>query len=201
MKEALSEKTVSKNPFHQFEQWYNEHLAQKIAIPEAVFLGTASEDGKVSVRTVLMKDYGDTGFTFYTNYNSKKGIQLGKNNQAALLFYWPESNRQVRIEGVTEKVEPVVSDAYFETRPRESQIGSWASPQSSEISDRECLEENFTHYKSVYSGVSVPRPPHWGGYRIIPDWFEFWEDRENRLHDRITYTRKGAGWNIARLAP
>lgn len=201
MKEALSEKNVSKNPFLQFDRWYREHLDFDTAIPESVFLGTAFADGKVSVRTVLLKDYGETGFTFFTNYNSKKGRQLGKNNNAALLFYWPESNRQVRIEGIAEKVAPAISDAYFATRPRESQLGAWASEQSSEISDRDCLEEKFTHYKSVYSGFPVPRPDHWGGYRIIPQWFEFWQDRENRLHDRITYTRKGDEWIIARISP
>ncbi|MGE5421469.1 MAG: pyridoxamine 5'-phosphate oxidase [Chloroflexota bacterium] len=201
MKEALSEKTVSQNPFLQFDKWYREHLAANVEIPESVFLGTASADGKVSVRTVLLKDHGETGFTFYTNYNSKKGVQIGKNNKVALLFYWPESKRQVRIEGSAEKVAPAISDAYFATRPRDSQLGAWASDQSSGIPDRDCLEEKFTHYKSVYSGFPIPRPDHWGGYRIIPEWFEFWEDRENRLHDRITYTRKGDYWIIARLAP
>lgn len=199
--EPLTEKNVSKNPFLQFDKWYREHLAGRDRIPESVYLGTSSPDGRVSVRTVLLKDYGETGFTFFTNYNSKKGMQLDSNKYAALLFYWPEKNRQVRIEGVAERVSGEISDAYFATRPRESQLAAWASEQSSVIADRECLEEKFTHYKSVYSGYPVPRPDYWGGYMIMPSWFEFWEDRENRLHDRITYTRKNDEWLIARLSP
>lgn len=200
-KELLSEKSVLKNPFFQFDKWYKEHLAEEPGIPESVYLGTASSDGKVSVRTVLLKGYGEQGFTFFTNYRSRKGLQLDSNNNAALLFYWPEKNRQVRIEGFAGKLSPELSDAYFATRPRDSQLAAWASDQSDEIPARDLLEQRFNHFREVYSGSPVPRPEHWGGYRIAPYWFEFWEDRENRLHDRITYTRKGDEWIIARLAP
>lgn len=199
--EEFSEKSASENPFVQFDRWYSEHLSEDFRIPEAVYLGTVSQEGKVSVRTVLLKDYNETGFTFFTNYRSKKAAQLDSTGNAALLFYWPDKNRQVRIEGIAEKVLAAVSDAYFATRPRDSQLAAWASDQSTEIPGRDYLEDRFRYYKKIFAGFPVQRPDHWGGYRIIPDWFEFWEDRENRLHDRITYTRTKNGWVVSRLAP
>ncbi len=201
VEETLSEKSVHADPFAQFDIWYKEHLSAGLRIPEIVYLGTASSEGIVSIRTVLLKDYNEAGFTFFTNYRSKKGIHLASNRNIALLFYWPESNRQVRIEGVAEKTSSEISDVYFSTRPRESQLAAWASEQSSLISGREYLEEKFTRYQKEFSGSPVKRPDHWGGYIIRPDWFEFWQDRESRLHDRITYTRKNNKWMIARLAP
>ena len=197
----LSEKSVGLNPFVQFDIWYKEHLSSGIAIPESVSLGTASADGKVSVRSVLLRDYGEDGFTFFTNYNSKKGVQLLSNNKAALLFYWPESGRQVRIEGIAEKISQEDSESYFKTRPRESQLSAWASEQSSVIPDRFHLERKYEFYKDKFSGRPVDKPYHWGGFRIAPIWFEFWQEREHRLHDRISYTRSSEGWKIERLAP
>jgi pyridoxamine 5'-phosphate oxidase len=197
----LSEKSADKDPFVHFARWYGEHLEAGIAIPEAVSLGTASASGKVSVRTVLLKGYDEKGFVFFTNYNSKKGVQLSENPSAALLFYWPESGRQVRVEGVTEKVSDNESISYFSTRPRESQISAWASEQSSIIPDRNALEKRYNFYKAKYDNKEVEKPPHWGGFRIIPGYFEFWHDGEYRLHDRITYTRTKNGWAMNRLAP
>jgi pyridoxamine 5'-phosphate oxidase len=197
----FSEKTVDPNPFVQFGTWYNEHLNSGIAIPESVTLATASADGTVSARTVLLKDYNDNGFVFFTNYKSSKGLQLYSNPGAALLFYWPELNRQVRIEGVTEKVAEEDSETYFKTRPRESQLSTWASLQSSLIPDRQYLDDRYNYFKTKYSGIPVERPPYWGGFILIPVWFEFWQEGEFRLHDRITYTKGKNKWVIERLAP
>jgi pyridoxamine 5'-phosphate oxidase len=198
---AFSEKTVDPNPFIQFRAWYNDHLNSGIDIPEAVTLATASADGKVSARTVLLKDYNDNGFFFFTNYKSSKGLQLYSNPGAALLFYWPESTRQVRIEGVTEKVAEEDSESYFKTRPRESQLSTWASSQSSLIPDRQYLDDRYNYFKTKYSGIPVKRPPYWGGFLLIPVWFEFWQEGEFRLHDRIAYTKRNDKWVIERLAP
>ena len=197
----LSENSVDLNPFVQFDIWYKEHLSSGIAIPESVSLATAAADGQVSVRSVLLRDYGENGFTFFTNYKSKKGVQLSSNNKAALLFYWPESGRQVRIEGTTEKVSRKDSESYFKTRPRESQLSAWASEQSSVVPDRSHLEERYNYYKDKFSGRSVDKPPKWGGFSIVPKWIEFWQEREHRLHDRISYTLTSGGWKIERLAP
>lgn len=200
-KYILSEKSVDLNPFVQFDIWYKEHLSSGIAIPESVSLATASADGQVSVRSVLLRGFGEKGFTFFTNYESKKGVQLSSNNKAALLFYWSESARQVRIEGTAEKVSQEDSESYFKTRPRESQLSAWASQQSSVIPDRFHLEERYNFYKDNFSGRSVDKPPTWGGFRIVPKWIEFWQEQEHRLHDRISYTLTSGGWKIERLAP
>jgi pyridoxamine 5'-phosphate oxidase len=197
----FSEDSVNQNPFLQFDVWYKEHLSSGIAIPNAVSLGTSTADGKVSLRTVLLKEYGENGFVFFTNYNSKKGLQLTENQSVALLFYWHESGRQVRIEGVAEKISPEESDLYFSTRPRESQISAWASKQSSVVPGRHHLEEQHEYYKKIFLNSSVDRPPHWGGYRITPSWFEFWQNDERRLHDRITFSKSSNIWIIGRLAP
>ena len=197
----FSEKTINPNPFDQFKIWNSEHLISGIVNPEAVTLSSASKDGHISARTVLLKDYNETGFIFYTNYNSRKGSQLSSNPQAALLFYWPESCRQVRIEGVTEKVPEKDSESYFTTRPRESQLSAWASEQSSVIPDRQYLENRYNFYKNKFSDMSVEKPPHWGGVKLIPDWFEFWQEGKFRLHDRLTYTKRNDLWVIERLAP
>jgi pyridoxamine 5'-phosphate oxidase len=197
----FSEKTVDPDPFLQFGNWYEEHLASGIEIPEAVSLGTSTPEGRVSVRTVLLKEFDESGFVFFTNYKSKKGNQLISNPMAALLFYWPESGRQVRIEGMTKTISPEDSEKYFNTRPKESQLSSWASEQSTIIPDRQYLENRFLFYKSLYHEKPVKKPEHWGGFRLIPDWFEFWQNGEFRLHDRITYTRKKEDWVLERLAP
>jgi pyridoxamine 5'-phosphate oxidase len=153
------------------------------------------------VRTVLLKSYDENGFVFYTNYNSRKAMQLSTNPKAALLFYWPGSGRQIRIEGTTKLLSDSDSESYFSSRPRESQIGAWASEQSAVIPDRKHLEQRYELYKNLFENKPVSRPPHWGGYRLDPAWFEFWQNREFRLHDRITYTRKKDLWIIERLAP
>ncbi len=200
-KNDFSEKGADTDPFMQFANWYKEHLEAGIAIPETVSLGTASASGRISVRTVLLKGYDEKGFVFFTNYNSKKGIQLSENRSAAILFYWPESGRQVRVEGITEKLSDSESASYFSTRPRESQISAWASEQSSIIPDRNFLEKRYYFYKTKFESREIEKPPHWGGFRIIPDFFEFWHNGEFRLHDRIIYTRMKNVWIINRLAP
>jgi pyridoxamine 5'-phosphate oxidase len=198
---TFSEKSIDSDPFFQFGNWYDEHLASGCQNPEAVSLGTATKEGHVSVRTVLLKEFDEKGFIFFTNFKSKKGNQLISNPNAAMLFYWPESGRQVRIEGITEKIPNQDSEKYFKTRPKESQLSSWASEQSSVIPDRQYLENRFLFYKSLYHEKPVKKPEHWGGFRLIPHWFEFWQNGEFRLHDRLTYTRKNDDWHIERLAP
>ena len=197
----LSKESVNINPIVQFGIWYQEHCSIGVPIPEAVSLGTSAADGNVSVRTVLLKEFGEAGFVFFTNYNSKKGSQLSQNPKAALLFYWSESGRQVRIEGNVEKVSAEYSDSYFKTRPRESQLSAWASQQSSTVPDRQHLETRYEYYVKDFTGKSVERPPQWGGFRLIPSWFEFWQNDERRLHDRLTYTKVNSNWKIERLAP
>jgi len=198
---TLREKTADPNPFSQFKKWYEEHLISGIATPEAMTLATASLDGKVSARTVLLKDFNDTGFVFYTNYKSKKSSQITSNSNAALLFYWSEAGRQVRIEGITEKVSEAESEAYFQIRPRDSQLAAWASEQSSVIPGRSHLDNRYKFYKKKYTKKKVERPRYWGGFRLLPGWFEFWQDGEFRLHDRLTYTKREDKWIIERLAP
>jgi pyridoxamine 5'-phosphate oxidase len=198
---SFSEGTIDHNPFIQFQKWYAEHLSSGIEIPEAVTLATATMDGRVSARTVLLKDYSDKGFVFFTNYGSRKGHQLSDNKRAALLFYWPESGRQIRIEGITEKVSEEESVEYFATRPKESQLSAWASEQSRVISNRMYLDERYDFYKEKYRDRTVDKPPHWGGFRLMPEWFEFWQNGEFRLHDRLTYTKTKERWTISRLAP
>ncbi len=197
----LSEKNINANPFIQFDIWYRNHQTSGLAEPSAVSLGTASDKGQVSVRTVLLKDYSENGFIFYTNYESKKGMQLKSNNYAALLFYWPESGRQVRIEGKVEKVTEKISVDYHHSRPRGSQLSAWVSRQSTVIPGREYLEDQYRYYKHKYYRHPIMKPPYWGGYRISPHWFEFWQSGRFRLHDRISYSQKNGIWIIDRLAP
>jgi pyridoxamine 5'-phosphate oxidase len=197
----FSEETIEKKPFKQFDLWYRERLSAGIEIPDSVSLGTGSADGRISVRTVLLKEYNKNGFVFFTNYNSKKGAQLLSNPKAAMLFHWAESGRQVRVEGSVSKLTVEESDAYFSTRPRESQLGAWASNQSTVIPDRSYLEERYDFYKKTFNDKSVGKPEYWGGFRLIPEWFEFWQSGEFRLHDRISYTKNAENWIIERLAP
>lgn len=198
---TLREKTADQNPFGQFKKWYEEHLISGIETPEAMTLATASLDGKVSARTVLLKDFNETGFVFYTNYKSKKSSQISSNSNAALLFYWSESGRQVRIEGIIEKVSEAESEVYFQIRPRDSQLAAWASEQSSVIPGRSHLDKRYKFYKKKYTEKKVEKPRYWGGFRLLPVWFEFWQDGEFRLHDRLTYTKREDKWVIERLAP
>lgn len=197
----ISEKETDLNPFVQFDMWYKEHLNSGISVPDAVSLGSTDSEGQVSLRTVLLKEYDDKGFVFFTNYTSKKGIQLTSNPRVALLFYWPESARQVRIEGFVKKVSEKESESYFRSRPFESQISAWASDQSSKIPDRQYLEKQFDLFLKKFKDIPVEKPKNWGGFRIVPEWFEFWQEGKYRLHDRITYTKSNDRWIIGRLAP
>ena len=198
---ALSETDVDLNPFVQFNRWLDEALASRLPEPNAMALATASGDVKPSVRMVLLKGYDDRGFVFFTNYEGRKSSELLKNPNAALLFYWNELERQVRIEGTVEKTSRQESEEYFKTRPLESRLGAWASRQSEVIPGRSDLERKVSDLKESYANREVPVPPFWGGFRLQPQVFEFWQGRENRLHDRIRYSLQGGVWVIERLAP
>jgi len=197
----LSESTVFLDPTKQFSIWMNEAIKSDLLEPNAMILATASKEGIPSARTVLLKGFDKRGFVFYTNYESSKSKNLGENPIASLLFFWVELERQVRITGKVEKVSQADSEAYFISRPRESQLGAWASKQSSVITSREVLEKKFEGMKEKFEGKEIPLPPFWGGYRVIPQRIEFWQGRENRLHDRISYTLHAGKWKIERLSP
>lgn len=198
---TITGEEISPDPFRQFNAWYSARLSLNLTIPNAMSLGTVSGKGSVSVRTVLLKEYDDSGFVFFTNYNSRKGKQLESNPGAALLFYWPESEQQVRIEGSVIKVTQQESDLYFHSRPLESRISAWASEQSSVIPDRKYLDDRYDYYSGIWENKFIERPSHWGGYRLVPDWFEFWKEGKHRMHNRITFSLKGKVWIMERLAP
>jgi pyridoxamine 5'-phosphate oxidase len=189
------------SPFHQFRFWLNDAIRAQVAEPTAMTMATATADGKPSARIILLKDLDTDGFTFFTNYDSRKGKQLGVNPYAALVFFWPELERQIRVEGKVLKASQKDSDEYFNTRPEGSRIGSWASPQSQRIPGREYIENLQRDYLRLFQNNKLERPENWGGYKLIPDLFEFWQGRENRLHDRFEYTLNGNMWEINRLAP
>jgi len=189
------------SPFNQFRFWLNDAMRAQVTEPTAMVLATATADSKPSARMVLLKDLDTDGFTFFSNYDSKKGNQLEVNPFAALVFFWPELERQVRIEGKVTRTLRKVSDEYFNTRPEGSRIGSWASPQSQRIPSREYLENLQRDYQKLFQQNMLERPENWGGYKLLPLLFEFWQGRENRLHDRFEYTRNGNMWEIYRLAP
>ena len=200
--EDLDERTVEHEPIKQFRDWFDNALASGSRLPESMTLATATKDGQPSARVVLLKDVDERGFVFYTNYRSAKAKELDENPRAALVFYWLGLDRQVRVEGTVERVSDEESDEYFKTRPRESQIGALASPQSEVIHSREVLEKNFRDLDELYRDRSIDRPAHWGGYRLKPERVEFWQNRASRLHDRILYEREADGsWTISRLAP
>ncbi|KXK44163.1 MAG: pyridoxamine 5'-phosphate oxidase [Chlorobi bacterium OLB5] len=199
-KSTLTTAAVSKDPFKQFEKWFNEVLKSGFLEPNAMTLATADISGKPSSRIVLLKGFDEKGFIFFSNYKSKKGRELEVNPQASLLFYWDKLERQVRIEGKAEKLTNNESDNYFQTRPYKSRLGAWASKQSNVIESRNVIVKEFLKYMVKFRN-HVPLPPDWGGYRIIPESFEFWQGRPNRLHDRIKYTKFKSGWKIERLAP
>jgi pyridoxamine 5'-phosphate oxidase len=199
---VLSEKNTSRNPFLQFEKWLSEAVKTNVHEPNAMNLSTISEDGYPESRIVLLRDYDSKGLSFFTNYNSIKGKAIRHNKKCCLNFFWPELQRQVRIKGVTEKLTSNDSDKYFASRPRNSQIAAWASHQSEELINREELEERYIFYENKFSGKDVPRPSHWGGYRLKPVYFEFWQGRPSRLHDRLTFNKSKKGnWIIQRLNP
>ena len=198
---TLNEEDVAVNAIEQFTRWWNEAVGSAIEEVNAMTLATISADGMPSARIVLLKNYDKRGFVFYTNYDSAKGKALAANPKAALVFFWKELERQVRIQGMVEKVSAEESDEYFNSRPAGSRIGAWSSPQSEVIPNRHVLENNVTKY-TVEMKDGIPRPEHWGGYRVTPSKIEFWQGRSNRLHDRIQYTRQADGnWQTARLAP
>ena len=200
--QSLLEKDVDANPFNQFNAWWEDALKSELDEVNAMTLATASATGIPSARIVLLKSVSEEGFVFYTNYNSNKGKELEENPNACLVFFWKELERQIRITGKVKKVSAAESDEYFLSRPEGSRIGAWASPQSQVIASREIIEEHITKYTMEFANTNILRPPNWGGYIVMPETFEFWQGRPNRLHDRIQYSlQKEGNWKIERLAP
>lgn len=199
--QTLLETEVAANPIEQFTKWWDDASKSEIEEANAMTLATADENAMPSARIVLLKDFSEKGFVFFTNYDSHKGKELEKNPNACLVFFWKELERQIRISGKAEKVSAAASDEYFASRPEGSRIGAWASPQSNVIASRKTIEDSSVKYQQEFAG-NIPRPPHWGGYIVIPAVIEFWQGRPNRLHDRIQYTlQKDGAWKIERLAP
>ena len=199
-RDALDEEASAADPLRQFEHWLQQALDAQLPEPNAMTLATVGEGGRPSTRVVLIKGFDARGIVWYTNYESRKGRELAANPQAALQFHWVELERVVRIEGRVEKVEPALSDVYFASRPLDSRIGAWASPQSQVISSRAVLVANAAKV-GLQHAMSPPRPPHWGGYRLKPDTWEFWQGRKSRLHDRLRYRLEAGAWVRERLAP
>jgi pyridoxamine 5'-phosphate oxidase len=200
--DTLLEKDVHADPIKQFERWFTKALELKVPEANAMTLATATTDGRPSARIVLLKDFNKNGFVYYSNYLSRKGKELNKNPLASLVFFWPELERQVRIEGNVEKLSRETSEAYFHLRPKGSQVGAVVSPQSQEIESREQLEKKWLELEGAYADKEVPKPSHWGGYIVKPRLIEFWQGRSSRLHDRILYKKiDNTNWKIVRLAP
>jgi pyridoxamine 5'-phosphate oxidase len=197
---SLGKRDLAANPFTQFQKWLDEAIAAEVPEPTAMNLATVGVNARPSARIVLLKGVDEKGFVFYSNYESRKGLELAESKWAALTFHWVELERQVRIEGHVERVDAAVSDAYFASRPVLSRIGAHASAQSDKIESREALEKSFADAQSKF-GDNPPRPANWGGYVIVPEMVEFWQGRRSRLHDRLVYQRQFGGWHIERLAP
>lgn len=197
---SLDEGDVAASPLAQFDKWFKEALKAELPEPNAMTLATCDAQARPSARIVLIKDYDERGFVYFTNYESHKAQDLAANNRAALLFFWPELERQIRIQGRVEKISAADSDDYYRSRPLASRIGAWASPQSQVISSRTTLEARVAAFEAEY-GDNPPRPSHWGGYRVVPQVMEFWQGRRSRLHDRIQYRLNNGVWKIERLAP
>jgi pyridoxamine 5'-phosphate oxidase len=201
LSDSLLESQVNPDPFFQFHQWLDQIIESGTAYPNAAVLSTCNKNYRPSSRIVLLKELNEEGFIFFTNYQSKKGRQIEENPYASLLFPWHETERQVRIEGTLKKIDDLTADIYFKTRPEGAQIAAWASPQSEKIESREFLEIQEKNYRKKFNSEDITRPPFWGGYLLKPDLFEFWQGRENRLHDRIEYYPENNKWKIRRLAP
>ena len=197
---SLDESDVAASPFAQFDKWFGEAIKAELPEPNAMTLATCDAAGRPSARVVLIKGVDERGMVFFTNYQSHKGQDLAANNRAALLFFWPELERQIRIEGRVETVSAADSDEYYQSRPSLSRIGAWASPQSRTLASRTELEARFAAFSAEH-GENPPRPAHWGGYRVVPAFFEFWQGRRSRLHDRICYRLSDNKWKLERLAP
>lgn len=197
---SLNEADVASSPLAQFDKWFKEALSAELPEPTAMTLATCDAQSRPSARMVLIKDYDERGFVFFTNYESHKGQDLTANNRAALLFFWPELERQIRIQGRVEKVSAADSEEYYRSRPLASRISAWASPQSQVLPSRTALEARVAAFEAEH-GENPPRPAHWGGYRVVPQVMEFWQGRRDRLHDRIQYRLNNAVWKIERLAP
>ncbi len=200
-KAELLESNAASRPFEQFGRWFDEALKAEVPEPNAMTLATVDADGQPSARIVLMKGLDDRGMTFFTNYLSRKGREIAGNPKAALVFFWPDLERQVRLEGTVEKVSEAESDDYYQNRPRGSRLGAWSSVQSAVVPGREALEDRLKELASQYGEGPIPRPPHWGGYRLVPHMFEFWQGRPSRLHDRLRYRVAGGIWVVERLSP
>lgn len=200
-KDTLNEKTARANPFEQFELWIAEAFDKQLHDPNAMVLSTATPDGKPSSRVVLLRGFDEAGFRFFTNYESRKGIEIRANPHAALLFYWAEIEKQVRVEGLISKIDEKDSDAYFASRPRASRVGALISPQSRVIESRAALEKKFAELSEQMAEEEIIRPRNWGGFTLQPEVFEFWQGRASRLHDRLRYAKTESGWQIERLAP
>lgn len=197
----LTEQTVDKDPIRQLNLWLKDAIAGQKPDPTAMVVSTLDQEGNPESRVVLLKELTPEGLIFFTNYHSKKGQQIIANQRVSVVFFWPELERQVRIKGKAEKISDEDSESYFLSRPLESQLGAWASPQSEIIESRNILDENYNHFRQYFETNEIKKPPHWGGFLIRPEYFEFWQGRSNRLHDRIEFCQEGQNWTIHRLAP